>query len=175
MAEQIKKILFTSDLSEESVKVFEQTVGLAFQIGASITLLHVIDNATSENQKRVSYFIDTETYEKIRQEGKETAQKALIGKQRSLPVIQQAMEERYVKTSEQVCEPGSPVSIDTIQVIYGNPAEKILEVAEVTNCDLIAMGYHKKGSIFRALAGRAEKGVMKGSRKPLFMVPLEEA
>jgi len=174
MAEQIKKILFTSDLSEESVKVFEQTVGLAFQIGASITLLHVINSLTPDNQKRVGYFIDDETYEKIRQEGQEIAQKALIGKKKSLPIIRQAMEEHYVKSSKKVNEPDSPVTIDSIQVLYGNPAEKILEVADDAGCDLIAMGYHKKGSIFRALAGRAEKGVMKRSKKPLFLVPLEE-
>lgn len=174
MAEPIKKILFTSDLSKESIEVFEQTVGLAFQTGASITLLHVIDNLTSDNQKRVSYFIDSELYERIRREGQETAQKALIGKQKSLPVIQQAMQEHYVKTSEKVSGSGNPVTIDSIQVLYGNPAEKILEVAELSQCDLIAMGYHKKGSIFRALAGRAEKGVMKRSKKPLFLVPLSE-
>lgn len=174
MVQRIKRILFTSDLSEESITVFEQTVGLAFQTGASITLLHVIDNTTSATQKSItSYFIDSETYEKIRKEGQETAKQALIGKQKSLPLIQQTMQERYGKASEAVCEPGHPVEIDSIQVIYGDPAEKILEVADTLDCDLIALGYHKKGSIMRTLAGRAEKGVMKKSEKPLFLVPLD--
>ncbi len=174
MVEQIKKILFTSDLSEQSMEVFEQTVGLAFQTGASLTLLHVIDNATSENQKRVSYMIDNETYERIRREGQEFAKNALIGKQKSLPVIQKAMQEHYGKRSETLGGPEDTVAIDQIQVMYGNPAEKIVEVAETLDFDLIAMGYHKKGSILRALAGRAEKGVMRKSKKPLFLVPLDD-
>jgi nucleotide-binding universal stress UspA family protein len=173
MVQQIKKILFTSDLSEGSIEVFEQTVGLAFQTGASITMLHVIDNATSENQKRVSYLIDAETYERIRREGQEMAKNALIGKQKSLPIIQNAMRECYGKTCDKIVGSDKPIVIDSIQVMYGYPAEKILETADILDCDLIAMGYHKKGSILRALAGRAEKGVMKKSKKPLFLVPLD--
>ena len=173
MVQKIKKILFTSDLSEDSVQVFQHTVGLAFQTGASIVLLHVIDNTASDNQKRVSYLIDSETYERIRQEGQEAAKNVLIGKQKSLPIIQNAMREHYGKASDQITGPDQQVVIDAIHVLYGNPAEKIVEVADTFDCDLIAMGYHKKGSILKALAGRAEKGVMRKSRKPLLLVPLE--
>jgi nucleotide-binding universal stress UspA family protein len=174
MAKKIKKILFTSDLSEESVEVFQHTVGLAFQTGASITMVHVIDTVTSENQKRISYLIDSETYERIRQEGQETAKNVLIGKQKSLPMIQNAMREHYEKTSDKMFGADEQITIDAIHVVYGNPAEKILEIAETSNCDLITMGYHKRGSILRALTGRAEKNVMQKSTKPLLLVPLDD-
>ena len=173
MIQQIKRILFTSDLSEASIQVFEQTVVLAYQAGASITMLHVIDSGTSENEKRMIHLIDPDIYEKIKHEGQETAKNLLIGKQKSLPIIQNALKELSDRTSDKICDPDNPVIIDDIHVVYGYPAEKILEVAETSGCDLIAMGYHQRGSILRALAGRAEKGVMKKSKIPLFLVPLE--
>ena len=173
MVDQIKKILFASDLTESSIEVFERTVALASQTGATITMLHVIEDGSSGSQNRMIHLIDSEAYERIRREGQEKVRNVLIGKQRTIPLIQNVLHELCEKTNDKVCGTDNPVLIDAIEVKYGNAAEAITELAETAGCDLIAMGYHKKGSILKALMGKAEKGVMQRSKKPLFLIPLE--
>lgn len=173
MVNHIKKILFATDLSKSSIDVFEQTVVLASQTGASIAMLHVIEDKSSASQNRMIHLVDSEVYEKIRKEGQDQVKNVLIGKQRSIPVIQKALSELCSETSEKVCGADNPVAIDAIEVTYGNAAEEIIKFAETAGCDVIAMGYYKKGSLLKALMGRAEKGVMAQSKKPLFLVPLE--
>jgi nucleotide-binding universal stress UspA family protein len=173
MVHQIKRILYTTDLSESSIAVFEQTVGLAAQTGASIVMLHVIEDGSSGQQNRLIHLVDKTAYEKIRQESQEMIKHVLIGKQRTIPLIQNALKELCDKTSEKICGADNPVVIDGIEVKYGNVAEAVLEVCETAGCDLVALGYYQKGSLLKALMGGHGKSVIQQSKKPVFLVPLE--
>jgi len=173
MVHQIRRILYTTDLSESSIAVFEQTVGLAAQTGASIVMLHVIEDGSSGQQNRLIHLVDRSAYEKIRQESQEMIKHVLIGKQRTIPLIQNALKELCDSTSEKICGAATPVTIDGIEVKYGNVAEAIIEVCETAQCDLVAIGYYQKGSLLKALMGSAGKSVIQQSKKPLFLVPIE--
>ncbi len=173
MVDQIKKILFASDLTESSIEVFERTVALASQTGASITMLHVIEDGSTGSQNRMIHLVDSKEYERIRKEGQQMVKNILIGKQRTIPVIQNALQKLCDQTNGKVCGTDDPVEIDAIEVKYGSVPDAITELAETAGCDLIAMGYYKRGSILKALMGRAEKAVMQRSKRPLFLVPLE--
>ncbi|MCJ8499215.1 universal stress protein [Desulfatitalea alkaliphila] len=174
MAHKIEKILFTTDLSKSSVKVFEQTVVLAASLGAAITILHVIDDGSgsSGSQSRMVHLVDRDVYEKIRRESQDMVKNLLIGKQRTIPVIQDALKRLCEKTTDKLGE-DHEVTIDAIEVTYGNVADAIIELSEATQCDLVVMGYNKKGSLFKALLGSPEKSVMKQSKKPILLIPLE--
>lgn len=177
MVKQIKRILFTTDLSKSSVEVFEQAVSLAAQTGASITILHVIEDGSTASQNRVVHLVDREVYEKIRNENRDEVKNVLIGKQRTVPVIQNALQEMCDKTNDKVCKiADTPVAIDNIEVHFGNAADVITLTATTMACDLIVMGYHKKGSILKTLMGGASAGknVMKQSKIPIFLVPIED-
>ena len=173
MVHQIKKILFTTDLSKSSIKVFERTVALAAQTGAAIVMLHVIEDGSSSSQNRMIHLVDREVYEKIRSESSDIVRNVLIGKQRTIPVIQNALKQLCDETTDKVCATDQPVAIDAIEVRYGNVAEAIVAVADEDECDLIAIGHHQKGSLLRALMGSATGSVIKQSRIPLFLVPIE--
>jgi len=176
MVKQIKKILYTTDLSKSSIDVFEQTVSLAAQTGASITILHVIEDKSNANQNRVVHLVDKEVYEKIRNEHRDEVKNVLIGKQRTIPAIQEALQDLCQKTNDKVCQVQDPVTIDNIEVHFGSAPDVITLIAKATDCDLIAMGYHKKGSILRTLMGGASAGknVMKQSICPIYLVPIED-
>lgn len=176
MVKQIKKILFATDLSKSSIEVFEQTVSIAAQTGASITILHVIEDRSSTSQNRMVHLVDKEVYEKIRNENRDEVKNVLIGKQRSIPVIQEALTDLCDKTNDKVCQVDNPVAIDNIEVHYGNAADVITLIAKTTECDLIAMGYYKKGSILKSLMGGTSPGksVIKQSQCPIFLVPIED-
>jgi nucleotide-binding universal stress UspA family protein len=171
MAHPIHRILFTTDLSKSSITVFEQTVMLASQLGASITMLHVIDDGSSSTQNRMVHLVDKEVYERIRKESQEHVKNILIGKQRAVPVIQNALQELSENASSKICGQNNEVQIDGIEVSAGNPAEVITEFSK--GVDLVVMGFHKKGSLLRTLMGATGKNIIKESEKPIFLVPLK--
>ncbi len=173
MVRQINKILYTTDLSKSSIEVFEQTVALASQTGASIVILHVIEDSSSSKVNRTIHLVDKNEYEKIRNESRDMVKNVLIGKQKTIPVIQEALHDLCRKTNDKVCENDQAVEISGIEVHYGNAADMITQVAESTGCDLVAMGYYTKGSILKSLMGSAGKSVIKQSKIPLFLVPID--
>jgi len=87
MVRQIKRILFTTDLSKSSIEVFEKTVALAAQTGAAITMLHVIEDGSSDVQNRTVHLVDRQAYEKIRSESRDIIKNVLIGKQKTIPLM----------------------------------------------------------------------------------------
>lgn len=174
MVQQIKKILFTTDLSKSSIDVFEQVVVLASQIGASITIVHVIEEMDSNLRKRMVHMVDNDLYEQSRKDNQDNVRNALIGKQRLVPVIQNALKE-LCDSTDQTCGTDSLVNIDSIEVLHGKADEVITKVAETSGCDIIAMGHYKKGSLLKSLTGtKVGKGVIQESKIPLFLVPVEE-
>lgn len=173
MVNPIEKILFTTDLSKNSIDVFEQTVALAAQLGACITMLHVIEDKSSQINQGAVYMIDSQLYEAIRNESKNMVRNVLIGKQKSVPEIQEALSKLFDETTNEILGADHPVTIDGIEVRAGNAAEEIIAVAQEIKCDLIALGHYHKGSLLRALTGSAGKRVLKRSNIPIFLVPLE--
>lgn len=171
---QIKKILYTTDLSKSSVAVFEQTAVLAAQTGASITILHVIEDGSGASQNRMVHLVDRERYEKIRLENQDKIRSVLIGKRKGLLTIQTALQKLCEETNVKVCRFQEPVEIDGIVVEYGNAADIITRTAEETGCDIVAMGYYKKGSILKSLTGGSGKRIMMRSNCPVFLVPIDE-
>ena len=169
MAKPIRKILFTSDLTKASVQMFEQTVVLASQLAASITILHVIADGSTGSQNRIVHLVDRDVYERIRNESRENVKKVLIGKEKAVPVIENALRELCNDMPEKKDIPH--VKIDSIEVHYGDPAEHITAFSR--NADLVVMGYYRKGSLLRALMGSAGRSVIKKSQIPVFLIPIE--
>lgn len=62
-----------------------------------------------------------------------------------------------------------------IHTPYGNPAEKILEVCQRQNIDLIAMSTHGRSGIGRWLLGSVAEKVLRHSEKPVLLLRAREA
>jgi nucleotide-binding universal stress UspA family protein len=52
MIPQIKKILFTTDLSKQTRHAFNYAVGLANQYGATLTILYVMEDLRPSQSRR---------------------------------------------------------------------------------------------------------------------------
>jgi nucleotide-binding universal stress UspA family protein len=67
------------------------------------------------------------------------------------------------------------IARDGIKVSLHQPsgavAEEILEQADEINADLIVMGTHGHGAMYKLLVGSATKGVLKHSTRPVLLVP----
>jgi len=55
-------------------------------------------------------------------------------------------------------------------VLFGNPAEKILEYGDLERIDLIVMGTHGRGGVARALMGSVAETVVRAARCPVLTV-----
>ena len=67
MIPQIKKILFTTDLSKQTRHAFNYAVGLASQYGASLTILYVMEDLSPTQGASLQGFIGEERWEELRQ------------------------------------------------------------------------------------------------------------
>ncbi|HEU0274117.1 MAG TPA: universal stress protein [Candidatus Udaeobacter sp.] len=55
--------------------------------------------------------------------------------------------------------------------LAGAAAEQILNLADELDADMIVMGRHGHGAMYRLLVGSATKGVLKRSTRPVLLVP----
>jgi len=168
---QIKKILYTTDLSETAFHAFAYAVSLANLYGAGITILHVLFE-DPDLESKVAPFIGADQWEEIKKRHYEQAREALIGKKRDNVAIREILHtfSENIKADDEHPD----FVTDEIIVERGNPVQQILKVADERNCDLIVMGSHGHGMIEEALIGSTAKKVIRRSKKPVLVVRLPD-
>ena len=87
VAPHIEKILFTTDLSKETKHAFIYAVGLAFQYGASLIILYVMEDVQEVRSQNMKDFLGSERWAEVRQSHEQEIRKVLIGKQREGQLI----------------------------------------------------------------------------------------
>jgi nucleotide-binding universal stress UspA family protein len=142
----MKKILAAVDFSDLATSVIEYALEQAKAFGSEILVLHV-----------------------------EPPSPAFIGNEISPPVmaengIEEAMRIRTdLDAMVRFIEgKGVPVNYDYLQ---GPIIDTILEKADEINADLIVMGAHNHGFLYRAFIGSISSGVVKVSKRPVLIVP----
>jgi nucleotide-binding universal stress UspA family protein len=173
MATIINKILFCSDLTKGSIKVFEQAVALALQTGSTISMIHAIQDEQEAAYK--AEFIDwmsREIYNNVRKKKEEKAKNVLIDKQKGMIEIQNALKKYFEETGKHI-EEYQQVTVDAIEISEMKPELAIPEFAETNGCDLIVLGYHKRGSFLRGIM-ESGKDIMQRNNINVFLVFLEE-
>ena len=165
MIPEIKRILYTTDLSDNSAYAFRYAISSALKHGAGIIILHVFELITTTNRKVLDLYLD------------EDLRKTIFNERVSDTL------DRIRKRLKIFCDEefnGNPKyagKIESIEVCEGFPAEEILKKADEFNCDVIVMGNHGKGIIRNTFLGSTSKRVLRRTRKPVFIIPLpkEEA
>jgi nucleotide-binding universal stress UspA family protein len=160
MPMDIKKILYATDLSYNSVNAFDYAISLAIKFDAEITILHVIDEivGTSADMVRL-YLNETQMEENL---------------QKKMTYIHEEINDRLkVFIDQKVADyPELTNKIKSIEICKGYPAEEIIKKADDFHCDVIVMGTHGKGIVSQAFFGSVAKKVLRRIRKPVFIVPL---
>jgi len=171
MAHDFKRILFTTDLSQRSKEVFDYAVSLAVLADATILILHVIEDESSRARDIVADMIGNEAFEKIQKENEQYANNILIGKQKQVPIIKNALEKlgRQAAVDKGI----NKELVEGVVIRMGQVIEEILEVSAEGDCDLIVMGHHQRSLLTKAIIGSATRGVMRRTKVPVFLVPLD--
>jgi nucleotide-binding universal stress UspA family protein len=151
----MKKVLVALDYDQSAQMVAESGYTLARSMGASVVLLHVIDefNFYSTEYSPIMGFSDfsSAVTPRLIETGKirEVSQKFL----------------------DSIKDHLADDTIDTV-IGEGETADAILRTANEAHCDLIVMGTHSRKGIDKILMGSVAEKVMHNSLKPLFIIPI---
>jgi len=170
MVTTIKKILFTTDLSDGAMDVYRETIRLASSCQASVFILHVIEETRVQAKNLVIDMMGKEAFEKLEKDNEDFVQNIMIGKRKEAPVIEQTLE-KMAQQSGTISD-GKHVEIEKTIVTMGQIADEIVAQAEENKCDIIVMGYHVKNIIAELMLGGKTRRVMRHSKIPVYLVPL---
>ena len=160
MIPDIKKILYATDLSDNSAYALRYAINSAIKHDAGIIILCVLEPlSTTANAIALSYLTDGQV-NKVAEE--------------RLAYVKDRIKKQLKIYCEKELEndPKCADRVESIELCEGFPAEMILRKAEELNCDAIVMGTHGKGFIRNTFLGSTSKRVLRRTRKPVFIIPL---
>jgi len=159
MLPEIRKILYSTDLSPGSYAALEQALYIAKKTGAEIIILHLVEKLSDDARFTLqTYLTDSNSrYEILRQRIKHAQQR-----------LEASQEDFWQKHSD---EQEARQQIKAIHIAEAYPAEAILKVSQDKEVDLIVMGTHEKGMMHTFL-GSVAKNVLSRSHIPMLVVPL---
>ncbi|MGD9287523.1 MAG: universal stress protein [Desulfobacterales bacterium] len=172
MVPDIKKILFTTDLSPESRQALDYAISLATQYGASLTIIYVMEESQWSTGDFIKNVLGEERWQQLRESQEQEAKQILIGKKKEGALIREALNE-FCETAQEdhrECE----FVMDDIVVARGVVVDEIIYESEQRNCDLMVMGYHVRGPFGEALLGSTTRRVLRRSKIPVFLVRLKK-
>ncbi|MEX1330153.1 MAG: universal stress protein [Desulfobacterales bacterium] len=160
MIPNINKILYATDLSDNSAYAFRYAINSALKHDAGVIILHVFEIMSMTNRAVLDLYLDEESRNRIFNE-------------RVTDTI-----DRIRKRLKIFCDKefnGDAIfsgKVESIEVCEGFPAEEILRKADEFSCDAIVMGTHGKDFVRHAFLGSTAKRVLRRTRKPVFIIPL---
>ena len=159
---QIKRILYTTDLTESAPMVYQYVLYLAKQFNAEIVCLHVIDRySQSAAMNLAMYYLTKEDKQDI------------VNRERNKSLEEMEYRNSLAITGQQF---GGEDGLNPEQlglkivnnVAFGNVEEQILKHS--VDSDLVVMGAHEKP--FFTFTTNLSKRVMKRSKVPVTVVPV---
>jgi nucleotide-binding universal stress UspA family protein len=157
MIPRIKKILYATDLSENSAFAFRYAINSAQQHGAKIHILNVLEEIKTNI---LAAYFELEKLQEIREKGK------------------QEIKDQIQKRLETFCQrelmkdPECRDLVATTEVVEGDPAAEILRKADELEVDLVVMGTHGKGLLEHAFLGSVAEKILHRIKIPVLTIPI---
>jgi len=145
-----KKILLTTDLSEEALRPFQKVAELARGSGARIHLLHVVEDVV------------------LLPHGAPLAPIA------HAPNLVEEMERARETLAEQCRRLGGEVEVQSDVISAANVALAIADYASSHGMDLIAMSTHGRSGFRRMVMGSVAELVLRHGKTPMLVFPRSE-
>jgi nucleotide-binding universal stress UspA family protein len=144
----VRKILAAVDFSPVSKQVTLQAASLAEAFSAELTLVHV----AAPDPEFVGYEAGPQTVRDDRAH-------EIRGEHRELQSAADGLRQRGLAARA--------------LLVQGPPVKSILAEAEKLQADVIVIGSHGHGALYRALLGSVGEGVVRASQCPVLVVPAE--
>ena len=154
---KIRKILYATDLSENSAYAFYFAIDFAQEHNAAIIILHVVEPVSLDGMP----YLERGKIVKIEKDNIKEAIEEIKNRLQS-----------FCRKVEGKLGPPCIELVSKTLVPLGDPTDEILNTADREDCDLIILGTHGKGFLAHAFLGSVSSAVLHRTRKPVFMVPL---
>lgn len=158
----IKRILYATDLTDFSPRVYQHVLYLAKQFNAEIVCLHVIDREETSWAFAMSHL-------------PKGVQQEILLRERNDLLEEMALRNRQTFIRQQLglenglCPEQLGLTVVN-KIAYGYVEEQILQQSAKMNCDLVVLGAHEKR--FFSFTTTLSKRVMKKSKVPVTVVPI---
>ena len=163
-----KKILYVTDLSENSRVAFPVAASMARHFNAELTVFHVVE--TEHFEKYLSGYISEEMWDQIKQHDLEDARQILVNRKRKNSIIKDSVD-RICQEALVNSEEKDSVAYDVV-VRLGDPADRIVSEAESEGYDLVVIGNHGKRSLKESLIGSTARRVLATCKIPVLSIPV---
>ena len=160
---QIRRILYATDLTKSAPKVYQYVLYLAKQFNAEIICLHVIDKYSQDANMTLATYFPKEVQQEILLRERNKAREEMVYRNRQTFIRQQ------LGLEDGLCPEQLGLTIMD-KVVFGNVEEQILKNSVNSDCDLVVMGAHEK-PLF-TFTTTLSKRVMKRSKVPVTVVPI---
>lgn len=159
MIADIKKILFTSDISKTARFAARYACSIGNKFNAKVWVIHVVPDLLEAYSSGAGIIISDDKNQK-----NEFNKEAMAD-------AKQLLQERIRHTSKQVLKeiPFCPLAEENIIIKAGNPVDQIVKTAQENNFDLIIMGTHGHGEFEEMILGSTASGVIHKSRVPVLV------
>ncbi len=164
MAPRIQKILFASDLTENSRYAFEFASSLSSRYDAGLVLVHVIEELHTGINYRIDSVLGEGSAKRLVDYHKEKAMDALIGKKKTDHEVRSGLAAYYGEPDK-----AQEASFEVV-ISEGDVDDEVERIAKEKGCDLIVIGSHK-GLIGGTSLSGITKSVLRHSRVPVLVVP----
>ncbi len=168
----IRKILYATDLSENAKYAFAYAVNLSHAHQAGLTILHVFED-TARTEDLILSYISASQWEEIQKRNEADARAMLIGKQQGQVSIGAVLKQFCADAKEQAGKLAE-FTVDEIIVQRGDPADKIIEISESRDCDIIVMGTRGLGLLGKLMLGSTVQKTIQRSKIPVLVVRYPE-
>lgn len=145
MTLKLQRILVPLDFSSNSARALDYARDLAFELGASLHLVHVCEVPSSVTGSMDAYAIAYNGWSQ--QLGAEA--------EKQLSAISAGLGNAKVTT----------------EVLFGRPSAAIVEAAATNKADLIVMGTHGHGAVMHMVMGNVAERVVRTAPCPVLTVP----
>jgi nucleotide-binding universal stress UspA family protein len=168
----IRKILYTTDLSETGRHAFAYAASLSKLYDAKLTVMHVVDEQP-ELDHRLAGYMPEELWQEIKDRDLEEAKETLLGRQRDNTVVVGECVGRYC--SEILVESTDNTTINyDIVVKLGDPVPEIVKYAVEQEYDMIVAGRHGHTTLHEAVHRCTVRSILKATNIPVLVVQLPE-
>ena len=162
MIPEIKKILYTTDLSENARYAFGYAASLANRYDAGITIFHVIEDISPTSNNLVTNIIGESKWIELRSQNENEV----------LDTIQARLTTFCEDVQAEL--PSCPFITENIRVKIGNPVDEILQEVEDSGYDMVVMGAHGHGVLGNTLMGSVSRRVIRHCKTPVLVIRLPE-
>jgi nucleotide-binding universal stress UspA family protein len=158
----IQKILYATDLSENSRHAFAYAAGIANRYGAGVTVLYVIEEWSRYTTDLISVFAGDEEWENIRKRKK----------QEVIDIIKKRIKNFCSLASGEL--PECPFITEKTLVKVGLPSNVIIEEAHSGEYQMVVMGTHGHSNLFDSMIGSTARRVLRRCKTPVLTVRLPD-